>query len=242
MADQGRWFKLWVTAPYDDTLANLSLEDFARWCLFGIYMKTHGTEGTVKLQAPGKAVKDLFRVESFEEVVRIIESFPNCHVQTQVLAAVTGVTGATVTWRNWLKYQGDNSAERVRAFRDRVTPKKRREEIRREIPPLPPKGFEAFWHVYPKKRSKGQAVRAWNKLAPTEQLQATLLAALKRAVTSADWLKDQGRYIPYPATWLAAAGWEDEYQDAPPGAPQKSQAVRELEASLLHGSPQRVAK
>lgn len=72
-------------------------------------------------------------------------------------------------------------------------------------------GFDGFWKSYPKKRSKGQAEKAWNKLSPDEQLQGQILASLERAKTSEGWAKDQGRFIPHPATWLNAKGWEDEY-------------------------------
>lgn len=71
--------------------------------------------------------------------------------------------------------------------------------------------FEKFWTVYPKKRSKGQAEKAWDKIKPDEQLQNRITQSLEQAKTSDDWTKDGGKYIPYPATWLNAKGWEDEY-------------------------------
>ena len=71
--------------------------------------------------------------------------------------------------------------------------------------------FARFWAAYPKKRSKGQAEKAWAKLQPDEQLVETMLATLERAKKSEEWRKENGRYIPYPASWLNAKGWEDEY-------------------------------
>ena len=76
--------------------------------------------------------------------------------------------------------------------------------------------FEQFWAVYPKKRSKGQARKAWDKLNPDEQLLTRILDAVERAKTSGDWAKDGGKFIPYPATWLNAEGWLDEVQPAAP--------------------------
>lgn len=70
-------------------------------------------------------------------------------------------------------------------------------------------GFSGFWEVYPRKRSKGQAEKAWASLNPDEQLQDRIKNALERATKSEDWRKDQGKFIPYPATWLRAKGWED---------------------------------
>lgn len=72
--------------------------------------------------------------------------------------------------------------------------------------------FDNFWKIYPKKKSKGRAEKAWIKLNPDEQLQDRITNALERAKKSEDWLKNSGQYIPHPATWLNARGWEDEYQ------------------------------
>jgi len=73
--------------------------------------------------------------------------------------------------------------------------------------------FEVFWKAYPKRKSKGQAEKAFVKLNPDEQLLAAMLATIERAKKSVDWLKDDGKFIPYPATWLNAKGWEDEFPE-----------------------------
>ena len=72
-------------------------------------------------------------------------------------------------------------------------------------------GFSCFWDAYPKKKSKGQAEKAWSKIKPNEQLLATMLAKIEQARTSVEWTREGGQFIPHPATWLNAKGWEDEY-------------------------------
>ena len=72
--------------------------------------------------------------------------------------------------------------------------------------------FAQFWACYPKKKSKGQAEKAWKKINPDEQLLATMIATIERAKKSDDWARDKGQYIPYPATWLNAKGWEDAFE------------------------------
>jgi hypothetical protein len=72
-----------------------------------------------------------------------------------------------------------------------------------------PSGFSRFWAAYPKKKSKGDAERAFKTIKPSEQLLETMLQAIERAKTSVDWLKEGGQFIPYPASWLRAKGWED---------------------------------
>lgn len=96
-----------------------------------------------------------------------------------------------------------------------------REGEKRENSPPPPSGgrvvvFEKFWKAYPKKFSKGQAEKVWKTLNPNEQLTETILQAVERAKKSEKWRKDNGDFIPYPATWLRAKGWEDEYPELRP--------------------------
>lgn len=70
--------------------------------------------------------------------------------------------------------------------------------------------FDLFWQAYPKKKSKGDAEKAWAKIKPSEHLAEQILQAVQRATTSKEWIKNGGEFIPYPASWLNAKGWEDE--------------------------------
>ena len=71
-------------------------------------------------------------------------------------------------------------------------------------------GFERFWSAYPKKTAKQNALKAWQKLRPDEELTEKILSALERHKKSDQWLKDNGQFIPYPATWLNGKRWEDD--------------------------------
>jgi hypothetical protein len=70
--------------------------------------------------------------------------------------------------------------------------------------------FESFWTAYPKKKNKGQAEKVFARVNPNSDLLQTILNAVEGAACGADWLKSDGQFIPYPATWLAAKGWEDD--------------------------------
>lgn len=70
--------------------------------------------------------------------------------------------------------------------------------------------FEVFWEAYPRKVGKPNAERAFAKLHPSgPELEAMLIAVVSQK-RSAQWLKDGGEFIPYPATWLNQRRWEDE--------------------------------
>lgn len=71
------------------------------------------------------------------------------------------------------------------------------------------KAFDDFWKTYPKKVSKNNALKAWKKLNPNDDLIKKILSALEEQKQSPQWQKDNGQFIPYPATWLNNRRWED---------------------------------
>lgn len=73
--------------------------------------------------------------------------------------------------------------------------------------------FEEFWTTYPKKKAKEAARKAWNKLKPDEALGKTIIQAVLESAKTQDWKKENGKYIPYPATYLNGKRWEDERND-----------------------------
>jgi hypothetical protein len=81
--------------------------------------------------------------------------------------------------------------------------------------------FERFWAVYPKKVGKQDARRAWEKIKPTpdDALTDRMIAAAEEQARSPQWRKDDGRFIPHPATWLNRGSWEDEAVVELPAAP-----------------------
>ena len=69
--------------------------------------------------------------------------------------------------------------------------------------------FEVFWKLYPNKKSKKDARKAWDKLKPSAELRLTLMTALGNHRVSRDWTKDDGQYVPMASTWLNGERWTD---------------------------------
>lgn len=69
--------------------------------------------------------------------------------------------------------------------------------------------FDQFWMAYPRKVGKQDAQRAWTKLKPDAELVATILAAVAAQLEGADWMREDGQYVPHPATWLNGGRWLD---------------------------------
>jgi len=107
-----------------------------------------------------------------------------------------------------------------------------RTRIRRDIEETA--SFKKFWDNYPKKKDKGSALRAWNKLNPNDDLQAKIFNAIEAARETEDWQKQGGQFIPYPATYLNGRRWEDEVS-----APKVAPVIKELPPPPQYSEAQR---
>ena len=77
--------------------------------------------------------------------------------------------------------------------------------------------FDTFWKAYPKKVAKGDARKAWGQTERIRPEMATLLGAIQAQMASDQWRKNDGQFIPYPATWLRQERWDDELKVTLPG-------------------------
>jgi len=71
-------------------------------------------------------------------------------------------------------------------------------------------GFEDFWTAWPKSiRKTGKAVcrQKWVKMLCWTQAE-TIIAHVKYMATTPDWKKNNGEYIPMPATYLNQMRWD----------------------------------
>jgi hypothetical protein len=67
--------------------------------------------------------------------------------------------------------------------------------------------FLEFWNLYPKKKKKKEALSAWLKVLPPIQ---PVLNAIGWQKQQQDWVKEDGKFIPHPATYINGHRWEDE--------------------------------
>lgn len=95
---------------------------------------------------------------------------------------------------------------------------------------LAPSDFETFWTAYPKKKSKDAAKRAFEKLARSKSAPSIerLIASVKDHMRTPEWQKQDGQFIPYPATYLNAGSYDDEIAPSPPDKP-KSKTSPQLD-------------
>lgn len=70
--------------------------------------------------------------------------------------------------------------------------------------------FNFFWTIYPKKKGKKEALKAYLK-ARKKASRDELLEAL-REVKSKEWKSKELQYVPHASTWLNQERWNDEVQ------------------------------
>ena len=84
--------------------------------------------------------------------------------------------------------------------------------------PKAPKGadvrFEEFWKAYPKKIGKDAARRTFEKRKITAEMMPSVIQSVRKQCQSDAWKKDDGQFIPHPATWLNQGRWQDEIDTA----------------------------
>lgn len=74
--------------------------------------------------------------------------------------------------------------------------------------------FDAFYEKYPKKRAPVDAEKAWKKLDPDLDMFEEIMDGVDRGIESKEWAEQDGKFIPYPATFLNQGQWENEFEPA----------------------------
>lgn len=72
--------------------------------------------------------------------------------------------------------------------------------------------FSAFWRAYPRKIAKGDARKAWKQTEGIRPALQAVLGAIACARHTEQWRLGEGKWIPYPATWLRGERWADQHE------------------------------
>lgn len=80
-----------------------------------------------------------------------------------------------------------------------------------KIESLCEKRFNQFWELYPRKEGKGAARKKWEQINPDSELFERILNAVRGNIEhNSQWQRDNGQFIPHPATWLNQERWDDD--------------------------------
>jgi hypothetical protein len=70
--------------------------------------------------------------------------------------------------------------------------------------------WEWFWSIYPKKKAKLDAMKAWRQTEHMRPEIEKIIAAVDSQMQSDEWVRDGGQYIPWPAKWLRQGYWDND--------------------------------
>lgn len=237
MADQGLWWKLWTSALDDPDLGNLENGTWAQWAKLALYIKRHGTGGRIELAPPARVLCSLLQVPNYQSLCEIIATLPNVTIQVSDTQegeneALHHVTNAIVTYENWQHYQRDNSIERVRKFRERVTHKKREEEMRREEMRREEILSSSDMKMFSQNGNGHQPKNRDETLATEEEMQTSASTFKKHRTTS----------IPLQGPWVSVAALIHKYNEETPdelaACTKESEGIIDKARKLLRQFPE----
>lgn len=201
-----QWFRMYAEFLHDPKVQMLSETDQRRYIMLLC----------IRCSNDDETLHETFDETSIAFQLRItIEEWRQTLSHLMVKGLVNDV-GQPVNWSK-RQYQSDSSTPRVRKHRevmkrfsndDETPPDTETDTETDNKNPLTP--FDEFWAVWPKRKAKQDAIKAWKKLKVTDSLWLLIKAAIERDLQTDDWKKNGGSFVPHPATWLNGKRWEDE--------------------------------
>jgi Fe-S-cluster-containing hydrogenase component 2 len=70
--------------------------------------------------------------------------------------------------------------------------------------------FNEFWNQYPRHEKKKNTIEAFKKINFKNITFEKIMESLLKQKMSEQWIKDDGKFIPHPTTWINGKRWEDE--------------------------------
>ena len=102
------------------------------------------------------------------------------------------------------RINNSKNAKEIRPLSSRNT----KEE--RKVKDIYSDNFLKFYTAYPRKTAKASAWKVWKKQNGNIPPVDDLILKINEQMKTENWTKDEGKYIPHPATWLNQKRWEDE--------------------------------
>lgn len=210
-----KWFKHDSDAGNDAKLRKLRMKYGAQgygiywYCLELIARNVEKHNLTFELEHDAELIAEDFRLSS-ELVQEMMTYMVNLGLfeNTQGVITCLKMSSRTDEYTQKLLAKINNSSNVVGILSGQnLTKSELIEEKRREEKDNTASDFENFYQSYPKKKNKADAEKAWKANKPDL---AKVLAALSWQKNQPDWKKDNGQFIPYPATYIRAKAWLDE--------------------------------
>jgi len=171
------------------------------------------------------------------KIKKVFRMFNRYKVGSKAHEATRFEVDEDAVWNYWHSKYGDTALQDVNPqhssaepsctlVRTKNEPKKSFKKKTSSRPPDYTEDFLSFWKAYPRKNGKRKAFESWLAITPNIELLTAILEAVEAHKKTDQWKRDNGSYIPYPATWLNQARWEDEIQVNKPFSREHREPVR----------------
>lgn len=97
--------------------------------------------------------------------------------------------------------------------------------------------FEKWYDLYPRKKHKQEAARAFKTLLTIRSVEFLCRVTAVYKKCTDQWPRDQRKYIPDPATWLNKGGYDDDHAVWREKIPKDSMAVQPREDAWYRQPP-----
>lgn len=176
-------------------------------------------DGKVVKLKPGQLVTSRRKISEEtgvheSKIQRILSLFET----EQQIEQLAGAKYRVISIVNWQKYQAAEQVDEQQMNSNR-TASEQQVNTDKEVKKKRSKslvGFDEFWSEYPRKVGKGDAEKSWLKISDPESTLLVVLSALAWQKRSDQWTKNNGEFIPHPATYLNQRRWEDQPPEEKP--------------------------
>lgn len=210
-----KWFRLYTEIIDDPKLYDLTDNEFRGFIYLLCLACEQGYDGVIPLVTGIVSRRTRIRMNRLRT---LLDKLKTLNIITE--------NGDGIEFIHWKyrQFKSDDISERVKKHRemkryrnvtcnDFETPPETETETE---PPIAPQVsdnlFALFWVNYPRKIGKGAARKAWQKIKDPQAVIEKIKVKLPLQMESEQWVKDNGQYIPHPATYINQERWEDEIE------------------------------
>jgi hypothetical protein len=206
------YVKLWRKTLKSPVWQNPKLFRFWAWCLMKASHKERvALVGFQKVPlVPGQfifgrkkaAAETGLSEKSVRTCLECLKTLENVTIKTASKYSILTV----VNWDFYQEYQTEGASKRASKGpakgQQRATDKHVKNEKKKYSC-----AFNEFWSAYPKKKAKADAWKAWQQADIPEDIVSIVE---RHKSNNHDWQKENGQYIPLPASWIRGCRWEDD--------------------------------
>ena len=181
------------------------ISNFEHWITKNIANRRHQHDDKTWTYNSVKAFEELFPYLTGNQIRRGIES-----LVTQGVLVRGNYNPSTYDRTCWFTFSNDFASQIHLAKITNGSGKKDKSLIRTNINTDTQEiGFASFWSAYPKKTAKPTALKAFKTAKVCDAEMVCILSDIGSRSASDDWMKESGKYVPNPATYLNQRRWED---------------------------------